>query len=79
MMVFFSSCMSVKFHHKLQSYIDLSVMCIHGKQKQTKRTAAFFQYCNSGILLWTWRPGIRSLLLIRFPSLIGCGRIIIAK
>ena len=54
-MVFFSSCMSVKFHHKLQSYIDLSVMCIHGKQKQTKRTTTFFQYCNavSGILLCT--------------------------
>ena len=37
------------------SYIDLSVMCIHGKQKQTKRTTTFFQYCNadSGILLCT--------------------------
>ena len=30
-------------------------MCIHGKQKQTKRTTTFFQYCNadSGILLCT--------------------------
>lgn len=28
-MVFFSSCMSVKFHHELLNYIDLSVMCIH--------------------------------------------------
>ena len=54
-MVFFSSCMSVKFHHELLNYIDLSVMCIHGKQKQTKRTTTFFQYCNadSGILLCT--------------------------
>ena len=29
MMVFFSSCMSVKFHHELLNYIDLPVMCIH--------------------------------------------------
>jgi hypothetical protein len=54
-MVFFSSCMSVKFHHELLNYIDLPVMCIHGKQKQTKRTTTFFQFCNadSGILLCT--------------------------
>lgn len=54
-MVFFSSCMSVKFHHELFNYIDLPVMCIHGKQKQTKRTTTFFQFCNaeSGILLCT--------------------------
>ncbi|XP_076357745.1 putative ATP-dependent RNA helicase pitchoune [Tachypleus tridentatus] len=54
-MVFFSSCMSVKFHHELLNYIDLSVMSIHGKQKQTKRTTTFFQFCNaeSGILLCT--------------------------
>merc|ERR1739838_469227 len=54
-MVFFSSCMSVKYHNELFNYIDLSVMCIHGKQKQTKRTSTFFQFCNadSGILLCT--------------------------
>jgi len=54
-MVFFSSCLSVKFHHELLNYIDLPVMCIHGKQKQTKRTTTFFQFCNaeSGILLCT--------------------------
>lgn len=28
-MVFMSSCMSVKFHHELLNYIDLPVMCIH--------------------------------------------------
>ena len=51
-MVFFSSCMSVKFHHELLNYIDLACMSIHGKQKQTKRTTTFFQYCNAdtGIL-----------------------------
>ncbi|XP_049962208.1 probable ATP-dependent RNA helicase pitchoune [Schistocerca serialis cubense] len=54
-MVFFSSCMSVKYHHELLNYIDLPVMCIHGKQKQTKRTTTFFQFCNAetGILLCT--------------------------
>lgn len=29
MMVFFSSCMSVQFHHDLFNYIDLPVKCIH--------------------------------------------------
>ncbi|XP_041118149.1 ATP-dependent RNA helicase DDX18-like [Polyodon spathula] len=55
LMVFFSSCMSVKFHYELLNYIDLPVMAIHGKQKQTKRTTTFFQFCNadSGTLLCT--------------------------
>lgn len=86
LMVFFSSCMSVKFHYELLNYIDLPVMAIHvgrfsnlsssavcvcvcdtpavtdtrssgsqGKQKQTKRTTTFFQFCNAdtGILLCT--------------------------
>jgi len=54
-MVFFSSCMSVKYHGELFNYIDLPVQSIHGKQKQTKRTQTFFEYCNkdSGILLCT--------------------------
>uniref|UniRef100_A0A182TNA7 ATP-dependent RNA helicase n=1 Tax=Anopheles melas TaxID=34690 RepID=A0A182TNA7_9DIPT len=54
-MVFFSSCLSVKFHHELFNYIDLPVMSIHGKQKQSKRTSVFFQFCNAetGILLCT--------------------------
>lgn len=28
-MVFFSSCLSVKYHHELFNYIDLNVSCIH--------------------------------------------------
>ncbi|KAL3277135.1 hypothetical protein HHI36_012489 [Cryptolaemus montrouzieri] len=54
-MVFFSSCLSVQFHDMLLNYIDLPVMCIHGKQKQTKRTSTFFRFCNatSGVLLCT--------------------------
>ncbi|XP_025098823.1 ATP-dependent RNA helicase HAS1-like [Pomacea canaliculata] len=54
-MVFFSSCLSVKYHNELLNYIDLPVMCIHGKQKQAKRTETFFKFCNAkeGILLCT--------------------------
>ncbi|XP_045475553.1 probable ATP-dependent RNA helicase pitchoune isoform X1 [Harmonia axyridis] len=54
-MVFFNSCMSVKFHHELFNYIDMPVMSIHGKQKQMKRSSTFFEFCNaeSGILLCT--------------------------
>lgn len=54
-MVFFSSCNSVKFHSELLNYIDLEVMDIHGKQKQQKRTTTFFQFCKQtkGILLCT--------------------------
>lgn len=54
-MVFFSSCNSVKFHAELLNYIDIEVLDIHGKQKQQKRTTTFFQFCRqeTGILLCT--------------------------
>lgn len=54
-MVFFSSCNSVKFHAELLNYIDVPVMDIHGRQKQVKRTTTFFQFCksDSGTLLCT--------------------------
>ena len=54
-MVFFSSCNSVKFHAELLNYIDIPVKDIHGNQKQTKRTATFFDFCNAdkGCLLCT--------------------------
>lgn len=54
-MVFFSSCNSVKFHAELLNYIDVPVMDIHGRQKQVKRTTTFFQFCkqDKGILLCT--------------------------
>jgi ATP-dependent RNA helicase DDX18/HAS1 len=54
-MVFFSSCNSVKFHAELLNYIDLPVMDIHGRQKQQRRTTTFFQFCrqDNGILLCT--------------------------
>jgi len=54
-MVFLSSCMSVKFHYELLNYIDMPCLSIHGKQKQAKRTNTFFNFCNAqnGILLCT--------------------------
>jgi ATP-dependent RNA helicase DDX18/HAS1 len=54
-MVFFSSCASVRFHYELLNFIDMPVQCIHGKQKQQKRTATFFNFCNAitGTLLCT--------------------------
>jgi len=53
--VFFSSCNSVKFHAELLNYIDIPCRDLHGNQKQTKRTSTFFEFCNasSGILLCT--------------------------
>uniref|UniRef100_A0A5S6QDM6 ATP-dependent RNA helicase n=1 Tax=Trichuris muris TaxID=70415 RepID=A0A5S6QDM6_TRIMR len=54
-MVFFSSCASVKYHNELFNYINIPTTCIHGKQKQQKRTTTFFTFCNAehGILLCT--------------------------
>uniref|UniRef100_A0A1B6ER98 ATP-dependent RNA helicase n=1 Tax=Cuerna arida TaxID=1464854 RepID=A0A1B6ER98_9HEMI len=54
-MVFFSSCQAVQFYHDLLNYIDVKCLCIHGKQKQEKRTKTFFQFSNAaeGILLAT--------------------------
>ncbi|KAF2175103.1 putative ATP-dependent RNA helicase [Zopfia rhizophila CBS 207.26] len=53
--VFFSSCNSVKFHAELLNYIDLPVLELHGKLKQQTRTNRFFEFCNapSGTLICT--------------------------
>ncbi|KAJ3408346.1 ATP-dependent RNA helicase [Chytriomyces hyalinus] len=53
--VFFSSCNSVKYHAELLNYIDIPVLDLHGRQKQQKRTNTFFEFVNadSGILLCT--------------------------
>jgi ATP-dependent RNA helicase DDX18/HAS1 len=53
--VFFSSCASVKFHTEILNYMNIPVLDLHGKMKQKKRTATFFSFCNaeSGILLST--------------------------
>ncbi|KAL7008982.1 ATP-dependent RNA helicase [Cystobasidiomycetes sp. EMM_F5] len=53
--VFFSSCNSVKYYAELLNYIDVPVLDLHGKQKQQKRSQTFFEFCNAttGILLCT--------------------------
>jgi ATP-dependent RNA helicase DDX18/HAS1 len=53
--VFFSSCNSVKYYAELLNYIDVPVLDLHGKQKQQKRTSTFFEFMNAetGILLCT--------------------------
>lgn len=53
--VFMSSCNSVKYHSDLLNFIDVPVLDLHGKQKQQKRTNTFFEYCNApcGTLLCT--------------------------
>ncbi|CAI0380788.1 unnamed protein product [Linum tenue] len=54
-MVFFSSCNSVKFHSELLGRCKTKCFDIHGKQKQEKRTSTFFSFCKAekGILLCT--------------------------
>jgi len=53
--VFFSSCNAVKFYAELLNYISIPVLDLHGKQKQKKRTATFFEFVEktTGILLCT--------------------------
>jgi ATP-dependent RNA helicase DDX18/HAS1 len=53
--VFFATCMTVKYYAELLNYIDIPVLDLHGQQKQKKRTSTFFEFCNAerGILLCT--------------------------
>nr|CAG8588957.1 12780_t:CDS:10 [Entrophospora candida] len=45
----------IKYHAELLNYIDVPVLDLHGKQKQTKRTTTFFEFMNAGqgVLLCT--------------------------
>ncbi|KAL0379677.1 UNVERIFIED_CONTAM: DEAD-box ATP-dependent RNA helicase 27 [Sesamum angustifolium] len=54
-MIFFSSCGSVKFHSELLRFIKIDCVDIHGKQDQPKWTSTFFEFCKAdkGILLCT--------------------------
>ena len=55
-MVFFSSCSSVKFHAELLNFLEIECSEIHGKLKQQKRTTTFFNFGkakNGSILLCT--------------------------
>lgn len=45
--VFFSSCAAVNFYTELLNYIDVGVLCLHGKQKQAKRAKTFFEFVNA--------------------------------
>lgn len=53
--VFLSSCNSVKYYGELLTYLQLPVLDLHGKQKQQKRTNTFTSFCNAskGILVCT--------------------------
>ncbi|KAJ4424273.1 ATP-dependent RNA helicase [Gnomoniopsis sp. IMI 355080] len=53
--VFFSSCNSVKYNAELLNFIDLPVLHLHGKMKQQARTNTFFEFCNAktGTLICT--------------------------
>lgn len=54
-MVFLSSCDAVRFYYELLNYIELPVMALHGKQKQSVRSRTFSQFSNAqtGTLLCT--------------------------
>ncbi|KAK2595033.1 ATP-dependent RNA helicase [Conoideocrella luteorostrata] len=53
--VFLSSCASVKYYGELLNFIDCPVLDLHGKQKQQKRTNTFFEFSNAehGTLICT--------------------------
>lgn len=54
-MVFFSSCNSVKFHAQLLNFIQIECYDIHGQLKQHQRTSTFFKFhkAEHAILLCT--------------------------
>uniref|UniRef100_A0A0E0E2K5 ATP-dependent RNA helicase n=1 Tax=Oryza meridionalis TaxID=40149 RepID=A0A0E0E2K5_9ORYZ len=54
-MVFFSSCNSVKFHAQLLNFIQIEYYNIHRQLKQHQRTSTFFKFhkAEHGILLCT--------------------------
>lgn len=47
MIIFFSSCNEVKFFYSIFKLLNIEVIELHGKQKQTKRISAFFSFCRS--------------------------------
>lgn len=69
--VFFSSCNSVKYYAELLNYIDCPVLDLHGKQKQQKRTNTFFEFSNAphGILICTDVAARGLDVSTSFPSL----------
>lgn len=53
--VFMSSCSAVKFYAELLNFVDIPVMDLHGRQKQTKRTSTFYEFskADSAVLICT--------------------------
>lgn len=51
--VFLSSCASVKFHSDLLKYMNINVLDIHGAQSNQKRINVYTEFCKlqSGVLL----------------------------
>lgn len=43
-MVFFSSCASVKFHNKFFNHVGLPTKALHGKMKQKSRSKTFKEF-----------------------------------
>ena len=67
-MVFFSSCNSVKFHSDLFNYVDIHVKDIHGKQKQQKRLNTFYEFCNAEVTKSYSRLAPCSALTLRLEA-----------
>lgn len=53
--VFMCSCKSVQFYGDLLNHINIPVMTLHGRQKQSKRTSTFnsFMEADAGVLICT--------------------------
>ncbi|MES1912352.1 MAG: ATP-dependent RNA helicase [Cercozoa sp. M6MM] len=53
--VFMSTCAAVTYFAQLLNFVDLPVLSLHGKLKQKRRTATFFEFCNAehGTLITT--------------------------
>jgi|AntRauMFilla1563_2_1112583.scaffolds.fasta_scaffold00178_11 ATP-dependent RNA helicase DDX18/HAS1 len=47
MIIFFSSCNEVKFYYSIFKLLNIEIIELHGKQKQSKRISAFFSFCRS--------------------------------
>lgn len=45
--VFMSSCNAVKFYYELLNHVDIPVMDLYGRMKQTKRTTTFYNFCKA--------------------------------
>ena len=53
-MVFMSSCNAVKFYSDVLNYVDLSVLEIHGRQKQQKRSSTYYTFCQSEVSIYLY-------------------------